>query len=271
MNKEFDQMLTRLRAITVAQVSKVVAKDQDLASFTSKDGFTVFDDDPEFERERAWFTDQEWRRTEKFYIHYFGFTNYTTKTSVGEGPIYFQKNDYDMAGRLDIIVPHDRNVMLSPPDIGEWVAGEIVKVPKKGLRFSVWVKVSRFEVYVRSALLSRSPLAPHIFQEMETSKNHDDYELINFARLIVNGDITHYLNLKRTASNQVRFCDIDLTVYNVTRLLRSELWDEYVAVSLAEKLYSSIIPEPGPKPISDNLNGFSEKVGLSTPFNSLRL
>ena len=276
MNEKLEELLRRLRCITVAFVDYVVARDENIISFEGKDRMTVWDDDPSFDSERTRYTDIEWAAADKSYRHYYGFAEYSV-TYEHENRIYFQQSDAVAGDLFGFGICRDRGEMLSPPRKGEWIVGTRYVVPKKGPRLNFWTRASKFEVSIRTALLRGKKIDEETIVQMEQSTVSAEVHLVNFARLIVNGDIEYYLDHKRhepqlnQAEIYTRRSAIDHTVYTLTHEFRPELWQKYEDQSQAEKMFSSRIPAPAPKPIKDNLNGFGESAGLSTPFAALKL
>ena len=101
--------------------------------------------------------------------------------------------------------------------------------------------------------------------------------MVNFVRLILNDQVSYYLSLRKTGAPKADDeaytyrSRIDNLVFGVTHELRPDLWDKYKEVVLEEKVYSSMIPEPAPQKIVDNIEGVRESVGLNTPFAGLKL
>ncbi|MDD5165660.1 MAG: hypothetical protein PHG25_03985 [Candidatus Pacebacteria bacterium] len=275
MNEKYTQLLNKLGAVIVARVSKVVTKDKDLICFTAIGGGSIWDDDPRFEFERGRFSDVEWEKTERSYSHYFGFATYPGNLFGSSGQIYFQRDDY-----LEVDYFNSNNNIhseLNPPKVGDHLIGRYELVPGKGLRLKSWSYISEFEVYIRAGLINGLSMSEETVGKMETSSVKGRSQLVNFARLILNEQIGYYLNLKKTGAPKAEDeaytyrSRIDSMVYGVVNELRPDLWEKYKEASLEEKMYSSTIREPAPTPIVDNLTGHGEKVGLNTPFSSLKL
>jgi hypothetical protein len=273
MTEKYMQLLEKLRAVIVARVSRVVAEDKNLVSFESVDGLTIWCNEPSAHAERQRFGRNKWESTRRSYTHYFGFGAYAASGG-SEGQVYFQMNDYVEADYFGIgKVSH---LDLNPPRQNDWVIGEYTLVSGKGLRFKSWNHISKFEVYIREALLNGHGIHEATIREMEESKMAGHNRLANFARLVVNNQIGYYLAMKRSASKlnpaewYLQRCKVDSIVFAI-RDLRPDLWEKYKEASLGEKMYSSMIPEPAPTPIDDNLDGMAETVGLNTPFKDLKL
>ncbi len=276
MNEKYEQLLKKLRAVIVVQVSKVVAKDEHLISFQSVDKTTVWSDEPWFQEERNRFSKEEWEKADRSYSHYFGFGTYSGNQR-SSGQVYFQKDDYFEADYFYRGYTSRIHSELNPPYVGDWIIGRYELVSGKGLRLKHWGRISEFEVYIRAALINGHGMSEETIIKMETSNVEGCGRLVNFARLILNEQIGYYLNLKKTSSPKaedeayIYRSRIDALVYGVVNELRPDLWEKYKEASLDEKMYSSMIREPAPTPIVDNLTGHGEKVGLNTPFSGLKL
>ena len=284
MTQTYHEMIQRLRQISVAQISTLKAKDEDLISFR-KDGVTHWNDEPDFISERRGFSQGEWFRAEKYYRHYFGFTYSLSSTSPNlncEGPVYFQQSDHSEQPIFGFSLNQDDS-RQAPPNEGEWIAGDVKLVTvgtKKGLRFRNWFRIPRFAVYIRYALINEQRIAEERITEVQDATwTNSGKELVHFARLIVNEQIEYYLDLKRQFTNDATSTSgekylgrlkIDGIVHQTTMGLRSDLWEIYKETSISERLFSGIIPEPAPEVIRDNARDKAGKpIGINTPFAAL--
>ncbi len=262
------ELKQHLSALTFAQVTNVVVKDEDVIAFTDKRGTTIWDDDPWFHDMKREYSPREWKRVEKSCTFFFGFAQGAS------GAIHFQsKGQVDCEDLSGMGVFTHQNRSLSPR-VGAWVVGHVIQ-SKRGPHFFQWAQCEEEEMIFADYLLGRKkfPARPssedlsrlcisrHISRG-ESGTNH----LLNMAMILLRRDFDYYLDMRKRHGGECA----DSQVYGVSEKYDPELWEAYKSKALDQRIYSRLIPEPAPRPIVDRMNSAEgSAVPLSTPFAGL--
>lgn len=261
MRVAVELLIERLNQLVFVKVTNLVTRDENVFSFESKSGMTVWDSDPWFGEEREKFSAGEWEKAEKSYLYYFGFARNQNRE------FFFQKKNYDVHRLSDPPFVNLSNQSITPPSVGAMIAGYPTET-SKGWALNDWFNVSHFELLVVNAVIGKGVLIPRNIAEMTSDKDINVRDLGEWARLVVLQDIGHYLNLRKMPDAKVQ--DIDWTVHRHTHVYRPELWQKYVEECQVQRIFSETVPVPAPKQIHDRLGvGCADPVGLVTPFANL--
>ncbi len=258
MAEQIQVLKKHLERITFTQVKTVIAKDENVFSF-DKDGVTFWDFDPGFAEALAELTPTERQNAELAYHHYFGFTFL--------GELYFQMKDRVDDENYACLGVRTTQAKIYPPKYGDWIVGKVVPA-RKGCKFSSWSVCTEQERNFANFFLAKRPL-PSDRRELslQLSIGTRSNRLLFMAILLIEKNLQYFLNLRK----QSKADSVDSEVFQICREFEPALWEQYTTRCHEQRIYSSLVKVPAPKPITDRPTGYEPVVGLSTPFAGLNL
>ncbi len=256
---------THLSRLSFVQVKVVVVKDDDVIAFEDEYGVTIWHDDPEFLREREKFSREEWKKARRSCRHYYGYTQ--------AEDVYFQmsNHEYQADNMTCLGVGTLQNRGMAPMK-GDWLVGQIVGTDRKKLfRWAICTEQERQFAYLLLGKISVKDSSDESLQFLKVERSSEQgvstMRLIHMARLLIIGDIEYYLKERLQGKAMM----VDSNVLRICGDYSPELWAEYENKAREQRVYSSVIPEPAPLPIHDNLTGVGQTVPLLTPFGNLKI
>lgn len=238
---------TAFTNLMFARVNRVIVNDDDVISFTGKDGTTQWDDEPTFEEEKQKFTHEEWARTGKAVKYYYGFAEYPMYD--GQSVWFSSKlhHHYCYPGFLSI------SDTITPPKAGDILLGQVGRAHgKHGPRIVNWHRVHPQAVTFIRMLQGRDSHFPDVVREdslvVEAPTDEDRNHYADIARLLVTCHYQYFLDFQRVRDiTQIpqRFQDcggVDQFIKDIADMYGVEIWERFKRMMIEQGIKSKLIP-----------------------------
>ena len=261
--ERLESLKISLRGLVFTQVSRIVARTEDMLCFQPKGDSTQYDDEPFFGKNWFDLTPKQRDDAEKSYRFYYGFTT--------EG-IHFSSKSFSEEASSGILggLSHV-GYRINPPKKETWVCGTLYKQNAigKGPAFCFWnVRPVQCKIFA-DLMLGRTRIEQQDAGQLIIGEGiESNHSLLHLVLALYFRDLGYFLFSRRNGETEA----MDSAVKNIADTYDPSLWMQYVAKAEGQRVYSSLIPKPAPKPIVHVRDAsYGQQVGLSTPFVDLSL